>query len=148
MIPEATHQPMLKEFISKTTKPILELGAGDSSTRQIHEWCQNRILTVDDSAYWLNKHIDLQDERHAFRMLDDYQDEDWGLVFVDLINWDLRKEAILKYKDADYVVIHDSEWMFAHVINADEFSKLYKYWKEFKELGEPFTVVASNINEL
>ena len=147
MIPEATHQPILKEFISRTKKPILELGSGDNSTRQIHEWCENKILTIDTNELWLNKYIDLKDERHDFRMFDDYEDEDWGLVFVDLINWELRKEAILKYKDADYVIIHDTERMFADVFTRQEFSKLFKYWKEFTELL-PNTVAASNKFEI
>lgn len=147
MLPEATHQRVLREYISRTGKPILELGSGDNSTRQIHEWTENRILTIDDNATWLNKYLDLKDERHDFRMLNDYQDEDWGLVFVDLINWDLRKEAILKYKDADYVVIHDAERMFDSVFTREEFSKIFKHWKEFTELL-PTTVAASNKYEI
>lgn len=147
MEPEGTHQIVLKEYISRTTKPILELGSGDNSTRQIHEWCDNRILTIDDSELWLNKYLDLKDDRHDFRMLDDYKDEDWGLVFVDLINWELRKAAILKYKDADYVVIHDSERMFGDVFTRKEFSELFKYWREFTELY-PNTVTASNKFEI
>ena len=147
MEPEGTHQIVLKEYISRTTKPILELGSGDNSTRQIHEWCKNKILTIDDNEVWLNKYLDLKDDRHDFKMLDNYKDRKWGLVFVDLINWELRKAAILKYKDADYVVIHDSERMFGDVFTRKEFSELFKYWKEFTELY-PNTVAASNKFEI
>ena len=143
MEPEATHQPILKEYISRTKKPILELGSGDNSTRQIHEWTENYIVTVDDSITWLNKYLDLECERHEFHLLGNYKERKWGLVFVDLITWELRKEAILKYKNADYVVIHDSERMFANVFTKKEFSELFKYWKEFTELY-PNTVAASN----
>lgn len=147
MFAEGTHQIVLKEFIAKNQKPILELGSGDNSTRQIHEWTENKILTVDHDQVWLDKYEDLKCDRHDFKLLGEYEDEDWGVVFVDLINWELRKEAILKYKDADYVVIHDSDYMFKEVFTRDEFSQLFKYWKEFTELV-PNTTVASNKYEI
>jgi hypothetical protein len=142
-----THQKILQEFILKTDNPVLELGAGDSSTMQIHEWTQNYILTVDDNETWLNKYIDLKCDRHDFAMLGEYEDKNWGLVFVDLSTQELRKEAILKYKDADYLVIHDGNYMFRDSFTKDEFSSLFKYWKEFDELF-PTTVVASNKFEI
>lgn len=144
-----THQKILEEFVKKTDKPILELGAGDSSTRQIHEWTSNYIMTVDDDEIWLNKYRDLECDRHGFKLWDDfvffseYTMCDWGLVFVDLSTQELRKEAVLKYKDADYLVIHDGNYMFRDSFTREEFSGLFKYWKEFDELF-PTTVVASN----
>ena len=150
----ATHQPILIEYIQKTINPILEIGAGDSSTRQIHFGTANEILTIDNESEWIEKYSDLKDERHNFILYSDYKelfDKDnkkWGVVFIDALTWEIREYAIRKYINSDYVIIHDSEWMFTHVISRDEFSKIYKYWKEFKDLGLPFTVVASNINEL
>ena len=145
-----THQKVLREFILKTDKPILELGAGDSSTRQIHEWTENYILTVDDNETWLNKYADLKCDRHDFRLLyqyPDYDDYKWGLVFVDLSTQELRKKAIIEYKDADYLVIHDGNYMFRDSFTREEFSSLFKYWKEYDELF-PTTVVASNRYEI
>ena len=47
---ESTHQPILFEAIRQTTGAILELGAGYSSTEQIHLLAEGRkILTVDDN---------------------------------------------------------------------------------------------------
>ena len=145
-----THQKILREFILKTDKPVLELGAGDSSTRQIHEWTENYILTVDDNETWLNKYLDLKCDRHDFRLLyqyPDYDDYKWGLVFVDLSTQELRKKAIIEYKDADYLVIHDGNYMFRDSFTKEEFSALFKYWKEYDELF-PTTVVASNKYEI
>lgn len=146
-----THQKVLKEFVQKTDKPILELGAGDSSTRQIHEWTSNFILTVDDNEAWLKKYEDLKCDRHDFRMLDIYEfiysGTEWGLVFVDLSTQELRKEAVIKYKDADYLVIHDGNYMFRDSFTREEFSQIFKYWKEYDELF-PTTVVASNKFEI
>ena len=147
-----THQKVLEEFIRKTDKPILELGAGDSSTRQIHEWTSNSILTVDDNEVWLNKFIDLKCDRHGFELLNDSVIDicsriDWGLVFVDLSTQELRKKAILKFKYADYLVIHDGNYMFRDSFTREEFSELFSYWKEFDELF-PTTVVASNKFEI
>ena len=143
----ATHQIVLKEYISRTTKPILELGSGDSSTRQIHEWTENYILTVDDNETWINKYLDLKCDRHDFAMLGEYEDKEWGLVFVDLSTQELRKEAVIKYKDVDYLVIHDGNYMFRDSFTREEFSALFKYWKEYDELF-PTTVVASNKYEI
>jgi hypothetical protein len=150
MFAEGTHQLVLKEFIEKTDKPILELGAGDYSTRQIHEWTDNKILTVEHNENWLDKYQDLKCDRHDLQLLgplEEWNDTEWGVVFVDLINWKLRKQAILLYRNADYVVIHDSEYMFREVFTRDEFSGIYKYWKEFIELF-PHTTVASNKYEI
>jgi hypothetical protein len=148
-----THQKVLREFVLKTDKPILELGAGDSSTRQIHEWCTNYILTVDDNRMWLERYSDLEGSRHGFMMLYEleedklYLDFNWGLVFIDLSTQELRKQAVLKYKSADYLVIHDGNYMFRDSFTREEFSDIFRYWKEFDELF-PTTVVASNKFEI
>jgi len=150
MLAEATHQDILREYVNKTRKPILELGAGDSSTRQLHAWTDNHILTVDHDANWLDKYEDLKCERHDFQLLaslDEWSDGDWGIVFIDLINWKLRKDAIYLFRNADYVIIHDSEYMFKNVMTREELSIIYKYWKEYTELT-PNTTVASNFYEL
>ena len=150
MLAEATHQMILFEYARKTSKPILELGAGDSSTRQLHAVTDNLIVTLDDHLEWLVRYYDLRSDRHFFIEVKDFlkyfekDNDEWGLVFVDASTWEIRKAAIKKYTGADYVVIHDADYMFSAIMKREEFAGLYKYFREYTSVGSPTTVVASN----
>lgn len=135
MTPDATHQPLLFEMIKRTDKPILELGAGESSTRQIHELAKDRlIVTLDDSIEWLKQYKDLASNHHYFWLVNkevvegvlwyEYDETNYGVVLVDLSTWELRNKAIKHYKKtSDYIIVHDSE----NPLFINEF----KYSKEF-----------------
>ena len=145
--PYATHQPVLFEVIKRTSGPILELGAGEHSTRQIHELAQGRkITTVDDDLEWLEKYLDLKSDSHNFILLSDFRSsEKWDVVFIDLHTWEQRLPAIYDYIDSDYVVIHDADYMFAaNILSEAELKKLYKFTFEYFGAGTPTTLVCSN----
>jgi len=159
-----SHQLGLLYAVKHTSKPILELGAGESSTVQIHEATKNRILTIESHPHWLSRFTHLRSENHSlvlmssFQMLEFFKEDttEWGLVFVDCQggNWAERQAAIKKYKDiADYIVVHDTEYsavmnFFGRVVEEKRnFSKEFKYWIEFHPVGMtdvPATVLASN----
>ena len=45
-----THQKVLFKAVSFTQKNVIEFGAGDFSTEQLHELCRDRLLvTVEDN---------------------------------------------------------------------------------------------------
>ena len=153
MRPDATHQPVLLEAIKHTSKPILEIGAGDSSTRQIHEAVTNHVVTIDDHLEWLTRYYDLKNSRHEFKFIGtnwkvffDTDNTDWGVVLIDASTWEQRKYAINKYVNADFVVIHDANWMFDVELPKEKLSMLYKYWIEYScpEQPSPTTVICSN----
>lgn len=156
-----SHQLILYEAILRTTKPILELGAGDSSTVQIHTIAKSRIVTIESSPVWLNKYMYLRSANHELLLLSEIamidffrkDQTEWGVVFVDSSSWIGRYAAIEKYRNtADYIVVHDTEYSapqghFGKVINGKrDFSDEFKYWIEFQPVGHPLpsTVLASN----
>jgi hypothetical protein len=167
----STHQLVLLEVLKRISKPILELGAGDYSTPQIHAH-GGKILTIDDSREWIDKYSKLKTKSHAFCCFDNIQiqkfydndREDWGLVFIDNGTWEARNGAVKKYKDtADYVIMHDCDYYpkmstFGKEIHPMNFkardmgirtySDIFKYWVEFFVQGwkeqYPPTLVGSN----
>lgn len=170
-----THQPILLDIIRRTDGPILELGAGDYSTRQIHEVAgQRKILTIDHDRIWLRKYSHLKTYFHKFILVNNkdikgyyLKDNDhWSVVFIDNIHWDFRVPAIMRYKDtADYLVIHDTQFAantgnwgkeIRPVIWNDwgerDFSDTFKYWIEFMPANwiadYPTTVLGSNKHDL
>ncbi len=147
---EATHQPILFYAVELTNKPVLEFGAGESSTRQLNGY-PNRILTIDDNIEWVERYKHLASDHHQFMFLPEYStegyfeslDKKWGVILVDSSTWDTRKIAIDILADkTDYMVIHDAN--FGHAINVD-FDK-FKNWIEFRRIGIdiPTTILASN----
>lgn len=167
----ATHQQVLYKVISSTRKPILELGAGDHSTPQIHKLVQDRlIVTIEDNSDWFNRYKNLRTLNHTFILLNEEQmveyfkkdDTQWGVVFVDSTNWDMRMHAVNKYKDvADYVIIHDAGYaadnyimgrtlrnMTKTDIGERDFSDIFKYWVEYMpkkwRMSDPPTLLGSN----
>jgi len=161
----ATHQPVLREMLNRTTGSILELGSGDYSTPLIHELTEGRkVLTVDDSLEWLNKYIGLQTENHKFICVEDRRfqefydndDEQWNVVFIDNGAWSARVKAIIKYKDvADYIILHDCDYMAGHGLlgitgsgSHRNYSSVFRYWNEYliknSTPWNPPTLLASN----
>jgi hypothetical protein len=158
----ATHQLVLLEVLKRTSKPVLELGAGDYSTPQVHTH-ESKVLTIDDSQKWIDKYSGLKSRNHVFSCFNSkelqkfYENdkEQWGLVFVDNSTWEFRLWAINRYKDtADYMIIHDtnysaSENIFGKVINGKRsFNEHFKHWIEFLPENytkdSPATLLASN----
>lgn len=145
---DATHQPILFELIHKTKGAILELGAGESSTNQIHELAGDRkILTVDDNQQWLDNYKHLKNDQHEFALfsedLFEVYGRDWSVVLVDLSTWDQRMFAIEKLRYfADFLIIHDAQ--------DRKLGRLFEFWREYRvtDFPMPTTLLASNIYSL
>lgn len=168
-----SHRRVLKEVLTKVSRSVLELGAGNFSTPLIHNTVSGRakILTIDDNRGWLYKFRHMESASHDFKYINnkdiqefyDNDTEPWELVFVDNGSWDARIAAIKKYKDiADYMVIHDCTILPGNGIGKTldpmvikmrhtgkrDYSDTFKYWREYFVLGwgkqNPATLVASN----
>lgn len=151
--PVGTHLPVLLYLLNKTDGPILELGAGEFSTRQIHLHAKSHITTVETNIHWMIRYADLASDNHKFLLLGEPEcymfhandKEHYGLVFIDSINWELREHAIKNYsKQADYIIIHDAD--FGKKIMSFDF----KYKSEYKQdgLDSPTVMIASNFYEV
>lgn len=153
-----SHQLVLLDVLKRVNKPVLELGIGNYSTKQIHDSLIDRnieILSLECDADWVRKFLYLKNEKHRFHyyteenIKDFYQNDnrEWGLVFIDNSTWDARVAAIKKYKDvADYIIVHDCDalstggWMGRTIAMLDnkhkkkglrDFSDIFRYWIEF-----------------
>jgi hypothetical protein len=165
--PYSTHQLVLLDVLKRTSKSILEFGAGDYSTSQIHNVCKDRkIVTVDDSKVWLDKYSKLETKNHKFVFIENEEElqtffardkVNWGLVFVDNGTWKSRILVINRYKNiADYIIVHDCDYFpnngfFGEIVRNVEkrtYDKVFKYWIEFFvedcEKGSPPTLLGSN----
>jgi len=154
----ASHQLVLLDIAKRVDKPVLELGAGYSSTKQIHDLLESKkikMVTVEQSIEWVVKFIYLSSDLHAVRyysdanikMFYDNDKEQWGLVFIDNGTWEARHMAIKKYKDtADYVILHDCDFFPGykyfgkayspinpkeHDTGVRDYSDVFKYWIEY-----------------
>ena len=124
-----THQPILRFYANQATKPILELGCGEGSTRILHEICQQRgleLVTVENNAEWMAKYQDLKTNWHRFCAVPNngdhnaweatlrsngFHEKDWGLVFVDQSPWEARTMSLNLLKNqTDIMVIHDVDY--------------------------------------
>lgn len=113
-----THQRLLVRYMMQTIGPVIELGAGNYSTPILHEIAaaQGRHLTtVDNNPYWLNRFKIFENDGHALKLLqswNDFQPESYGLAFVDHADppshprW-LQVQKLLPV--AGVIVIHDTE---------------------------------------
>jgi hypothetical protein len=148
MTDDATHQPVLFELIRWTRGAIIELGAGVSSTEQIHRLAPDRkILTVDDNQTWLNNYKHLKTDRHEFALFSENLFEvygrEWAIALIDLTTWDQRMWAIEKLRYfVDYIIIHD--------VQGKGLGKLFEFWREYRvnDFPMPTTLLASNIYPL
>jgi len=147
MTDEATHQPILFEVIRQTKGPILELGAGHSSTEQIHALAPERqILTVDDNQEWLDNFKHLTTSKHRFALyskdLFKIHGKRWRVVLVDLSTWDQRLWAIEELRfDADYIIIHDAQ--------DKNLGRYFEYFREYRVSDLfPTTLLGSNTYDL
>ncbi len=115
-----THIPMLLNVLPKTTGDVAELGAGFSSTPILHWLCQGRrLVTYESDPEWLWFAKKFQTNTHRIRPFTEVDfEKHWSVVFVDhstKINGKMpengwqRGDDILKFKDVDVFILHDTE---------------------------------------
>src|SRR5262245_20490368 len=121
MDPYGTHQPLLLACAARVRahQRVLELGAGDYSTRQLHAVCYRaRILTVERDRDWLEQYADCVSPRHALRHAGTLVTtlamirtvRRWELALVDSSPAEWRAPQIATLADrARWIVIHDTE---------------------------------------
>jgi hypothetical protein len=119
--------------VLNTEGPILELGAGDTSTPLLHALCapqRRSLVTADTNRGWLERYADLQTDWHRLvhagpdvadgererpAGAQDLEDvmagaEQWGVVLVDHQPGERRAADILHLRSRAHVfVVHDVE---------------------------------------
>jgi hypothetical protein len=155
----STHLPYLLEAVRRTAGPVLELGAGESSTPSLHKECAKNkrvLLTVDNSDEWLSRFDQLWFSEHRCYRVDDpaevllwndgwWKNRSFGVVFVDHSPGETRGKAIDRSRDrAEYIVVHDTEDLGYGV---EELLSTFKYRKDFRR-ARPWTTVVSTTKEI
>lgn len=144
----STHKEVLKEAVQHTTGPVLELGAGRSSTPLLHEVCSGRLLvTVDRDVEWLMQFSELATDMHKFEHNLDpaktkWLDDEWSVVFVDHAPGETRGKAVERAREhAEYILVHDSEDLGYGI---EDLLQTFKYRKDFRRV-RPWTTVVSEM---
>lgn len=167
------HRPLLYlalELSKDSNKPILELGCGDGSTRQLNQYIQtdNRnLISFDTNQEWLNKFNDLKSDKHEFvyqpdNYVFDVGSKTWYNKSLEIVNWltDVTKDGIsvclvdhacgerrhsdikLIHQKCDFIVIHDSEPQATGYM-LDKIWGLFKYRLNIKTTGAWATIVSN-----
>ena len=147
----ATHLPVLKFALERTTGAVLELGVGHNSTPIIHETglvFGRDIISVDNNLEWLKKFV-VKSKRHAFMHVESwdqvpYEQGKWGLAFVDQSPGAARAPSIRSLAwSAQVIVAHDSEPEEDRCYQYSTIRHLFLYSQDWTLL-KPHTLILSN----
>lgn len=159
----STHLPALILAVQLTDGPVLELGTGVFSTFVLHDMLlptERFLLSVDDSADWVDDLRHMEGERHAFQHVShlekglfDVIGHEWDVVLIDYSTY---KGRLLCLKEllpfSKIVILHDygdtnSDAMWEqHNVSFEDVSQTVESarYKAFFNAQAPFTVVLSN----
>lgn len=150
----ATHIPMLIKIMERSHGPVLELGMGIYSTPLLHILCENThrfLASYEDHVGWYESHHSYRSKNHTINLVSKWErvpieKTHWGLVFIDHAD---KRRAIdaWRARDADYVILHDSNDYNEKAYHYSRIYPAFKYRYNFKRLS-PYTTVLSNSNTL
>ncbi len=138
----SSHMPTLLLALQKTKGAVCELGAGFYSTPFLHWMCPKRMLySYENNAEYLHYASRFHNNYHRTRHLNDIDYErNWSVVFIDHAPGSERGAEALKFKNAEVIVLHDTE--------SEQEYGYDKIWSHFKyRLDSPFrpqTTIISN----
>jgi hypothetical protein len=99
---------------------VIEMGCGDGSTRQLHEYCEDRkrlLYSFDTELDWINRFANCKSERHRFYHIEN----NWqiaqkicpmpSVILIDHAPGERRWVDIKNYSDKieGIMVVHDSQ---------------------------------------
>lgn len=116
---------------------VLELGCGDGSTKQLHDYCSEvgrQLFSFDTEQIWIDRFIHLEREYHQFRRIINNWDyvktlfPDPSVILVDNAPGHSRADIIKWYSDfTGIMVIHDTQ---PRPTAADyRYETVWHYWK-------------------
>lgn len=145
-----THMPTLIKAVQSTTGDVCELGAGFFSTPLLHWLTQGRkMVSYDNNPDYFNFMRQFRSKNHTVRLVKEFSEVDfdrhWSVVFIDHSpKRPLRRGMdAVKFKNADLVVLHDTEPEEETHYGYDKVFPHFKYRYDWK-LCKPFTSVLSN----
>ena len=150
----STHTALLLKVLDHSEGDVIELGGGLFSTPWLHWYCKNKgrkLTTYDDDIDYYNFEKQFQSKGHKIRFVKDWDDvkiEKVGVVFIDhggkrFGGGYRRGKDAIRFKDSDYIVMHDTDEKYQKDYGYDEVWKHFKNRFDYKEC-QPETSVVSN----
>ncbi len=146
-----THIPTLLKVIPLTTGDVCEVGAGFNSTPLLHWLCQGRnLVTYENDQEWFRFAKQFQTYTHKIYSFNEIDfDRHWSVVFIDSVidgerTQRQRGEDVLKFKNVDIFILHDTEPIDLGHYHYDRVFLKFKYRKDWTECL-PHTSIISNI---
>lgn len=149
----STHIPTLIKAVFATKRDVCEVGAGFNSTPLLHWITQGRkLVTYESDPEYYHYASKFKTNNHRAIKTEDFSDMDfnrhWGVVFIDHTsdrskNPHTRGDDAIKFKNADLIVMHDTEPESFEHYGYDKVFPLFKYRYDWK-LSLPYTSVVSN----
>lgn len=156
-----SHLPILMKLMEMTDGSMLELGTGLFSTPYLHWACydkKRKLVSYENKKDFYDLFI-FNDERelgndysyHEMKFVENWDDidisEHWSIALIDHNPGKRRKEEMKRLaKNADYIVVHDTDprndWYYKY----SEYFSLFKYRYDTKIY--PMTSVFSNTKDL
>lgn len=146
-----SHRKLLFEALQHTSGKVIELGMGEGSTLQLHEYCKehNRLLeSYDANEEWAFHFEHLRSDIHKTQFIDDWDSVDpkCSLLFVDHSPGERRKIDIERAFDkADVIVVHDTEPSADHGYQMRDVLKKFRYMVDDERDGAWTTAVSNTI---
>jgi len=149
-----SHLPVLIKLVELTDGPILEMGAGYSSTPFLHWACfhtKRTLETYENREKYADMFRSFNTDYHKIIHVTDWDaidlDRPWSIAFIDHSPGRRRIKDIAKLVHAEYVVAHDSENAKGTEYKYHKILKLFKYRYKYN-LIRPYTSIWSNKNDV
>lgn len=155
-----THFIMLATCLYRTKGmgPVLELGAGWSSTLMLHNLCHGDrfLLTAESDLGWLKTFEPLVSPYHKLEHVPSWKDWDevekhqWSVALVDCAPGEERLDLIRRLKPrCRFIVCHDSETDYGAGGNYqyDLIFPSFKYRTDYR-IVRPYTTVVSDHEQI
>jgi len=135
-----THIPAMVLAVELYPGKVLELGIGYFSTSILHNLRPEYLLSVESSPGWVARFVNLQDDKHKFRHVVDYDKLfdtiglDWDVVLVDHSPYNQRFIDLARLKGHSKIfVVHDTnEDAFVNEVNKEELEAIRELMTSFK----------------
>lgn len=116
----STHMLTLMRALAETTGDVCEMGAGFYSTALLHWLClgKRKLFTYENDPEYYHYAWKFRTNEHRARKTEDFSDVDYdrhySVVFIDHTadrgkNPHKRGDDAMKFKNADLIVLHDTE---------------------------------------
>lgn len=153
--PVASHLMMLAKVWDISKGDVLELGTGFFSTLLLHWFAttyQRHVYSYESKKYWYERNKKYNNEFHHVIFCEnwsklDFDKKKWGMVFIDHSpDADRHKDILRLTKQAEYIVIHDTQPESDNIYHYSRIWKKFKYKYHYKTI-KPWTSVVSNFHK-